>query len=94
MLKLKPNVGILGALIRITLGLTLLSCSTAKMVRRPYRMSYWSLAFLGAMHVAEGIVRYCPLTALYQQTSMPNMVKKMTNDHDESSDFSEKLPES
>ena len=36
MLKIQPNIGILNALIRITIGLTVLSWSTAKIVKRPY----------------------------------------------------------
>lgn len=43
-----------------------MSWSTAKLVKRPWRDSYLIMAMLGAMKVAEGIVRYCPLTALYE----------------------------
>ncbi|MFB6468557.1 DUF2892 domain-containing protein [Cytobacillus sp. Hz8] len=67
-MKIVPNVGILNALIRITVGLTVLSCCTAKLVRRPWNQSYLFLAMLGAMKVAEGIVRFCPITALWEQS--------------------------
>jgi hypothetical protein len=63
-MKIKQNIGILNALIRITIGLTVLSWSTAKLVKMPWRDSYLVMAMLGAMKVAEGIVRYCPVTAM------------------------------
>lgn len=66
-MRIKPNVGILNALIRITSGLTILACTTAKMVKKPWRESYYIFAFLGAMKVAEGIVRFCPVTYLFQK---------------------------
>jgi hypothetical protein len=66
-MNIKPNIGILNALIRITLGLTLLSWSTAKLVKFPWRDSYLFIAFCSAMKVAEGIVRYCPMTAFFQR---------------------------
>ncbi|MEQ6375582.1 DUF2892 domain-containing protein [Bacillaceae bacterium S4-13-58] len=62
----RQNIGIINALVRITFGLTTLSYCTAKMVRRPWRASYLVYSFLGAMKVAEGITRFCPITALYQ----------------------------
>ncbi|MBY0122236.1 DUF2892 domain-containing protein [Bacillus sp. S/N-304-OC-R1] len=65
-MSFKPNIGILNALIRITIGLTVLSCASAKLVKRPWRESYLLLVIMGAMKVAEGIVKYCPLTDLYQ----------------------------
>lgn len=61
------NIGILNALIRITIGLTILSWSTAKMVKFPWRDSYLFIAICGAMKVAEGIVRFCPVTELFER---------------------------
>lgn len=66
-MHVKPNIGILNALLRITCGLTILACTTAKMVKKPWRESYYLFAFLGAMKVAEGIVRFCPVTYLFQK---------------------------
>ncbi|RLQ90672.1 YgaP family membrane protein [Falsibacillus albus] len=63
-MKISPNIGIINALVRITLGLTVLTFSTAKLTRRPWKNSYLLLALLGAMKVGEGILRYCPLTAM------------------------------
>ncbi|MBO1582150.1 MULTISPECIES: YgaP family membrane protein [Bacillus] len=59
---MKQNIGIMNALIRITLGLVVLSCSTAKLTRKPW--CTWSkvLLWLGAMRIAEGILRFCPIT--------------------------------
>ncbi|MCM2536138.1 DUF2892 domain-containing protein [Neobacillus pocheonensis] len=73
-MNIKPNIGILNALIRITIGLSVLSWCTAKLVKYPWRDSYLLVALCGAMKVAEGIVRFCPLTALYErcQDMMPN----------------------
>lgn len=67
MMKVKQNIGIVNALIRITCGFTFLSWATAKMVKRPWRDSYLLVAFLSAMKIAEGIVRFCPVTALYEE---------------------------
>ncbi|ANB61681.1 YgaP family membrane protein [Anoxybacteroides amylolyticum] len=64
---MKVNIGIENALIRITCGLTLLAWATAKMVKRPWRDSYVVIAMLAAMKVAEGITRFCPLTALLER---------------------------
>lgn len=66
-MKVRPNIGILNALVRITFGLTVLAWSTSKMVKRPWRDSYIFMAMIGAMKVGEGIVRYCPLTAAYEK---------------------------
>ena len=66
-MNIKPNIGILNALIRITCGLSILAWSTAKMVKYPWRDSYLFMAFLGAMKVGEGIVRYCPVTAFFEK---------------------------
>jgi Protein of unknown function (DUF2892) len=65
-MNITKNIGIINALIRITLGLTILSWTTAKMVKHPWRDSYLFVALCGAMKVAEGIVRFCPVTALFE----------------------------
>jgi hypothetical protein len=66
-MNVKQNINIVNALIRITLGLTVVAWSTAKIVKRPWRDSYLILTMLGAMKVAEGILRFCPLTLLYER---------------------------
>ncbi|MFE8701313.1 DUF2892 domain-containing protein [Cytobacillus sp. FJAT-54145] len=67
-MNVKPNIGILNALIRITCGFTILAWSTAKLVKRPWRESYIIAAMMGAMKVGEGIVRFCPVTALFERS--------------------------
>lgn len=88
-MSIKPNIGMLNALIRITVGLTILSWSTAKMVKRPWRDSYLFVAMCAAMKVAEGIVRYCPVTALYEryQQMMPEEDKRTSMDGSENLDI-------
>ena len=66
-MNVRPNIGILNSLLRITMGLTILAWSTSKMVKRPWRDSYLFMAMMGAMKVGEGIVRYCPVTALFEK---------------------------
>lgn len=61
MFHFKQNIGIVNALIRITIGLTMISISSAKLVRKPWCFSSKLSIFLGAMKVAEGIVRFCPV---------------------------------
>lgn len=66
-MNVKENIGIVNALIRITVGLTLLALGAAKFSRMPWRNTYLFVMMCGAMKVAEGIVRYCPITALVQR---------------------------
>jgi hypothetical protein len=69
----KQNISLVNALIRITCGCAFLAWSTAKMAKKPYKQSYFLIALLAGMKIAEGIVRYCPLVALYgkKDTIMP-----------------------
>lgn len=79
-MNIKPNIGILNALIRITCGLTILAWSTSKLVKCPWRDSYLFTALMGAMKVAEGIVRYCPLTDLWERTQENRVEKNEADD--------------
>jgi hypothetical protein len=75
-MKLTPNIGLVNALLRITIGLTILSWSTSKLVKRPWCNSYLFMSFIGAMKVAEGIVRYCPITDFIQsQQNQPLQIQ-------------------
>ncbi|MGM0845178.1 MAG: YgaP family membrane protein [Bacillota bacterium] len=65
-MKVSQNIGIVNALIRITVGFTVLSWATAKLVKMPWRDSYLWMALLGGMKVGEGILRFCPITALFE----------------------------
>ena len=69
-MNVRPNIGTINSLVRITIGLTILAWSTSKMVKRPWRDSNIFMAMMGAMKVAEGIVRYCPVTALYEKSKI------------------------
>nr|WP_263323763.1 DUF2892 domain-containing protein [Neobacillus sp. Marseille-Q6967] len=84
-MKITKNVGTINALIRITIGLTILAWSTSKMVKFPWRDSYLFIALCGAMKVAEGIVRFCPVTALFQEA--------MNNQNQSNRSFNEKESE-
>ncbi|WP_102272825.1 YgaP family membrane protein [Cytobacillus massiliigabonensis] len=90
-MNIKPNIGTVNALIRITCGLTLLACSTAKLTKKPWRESYMFLAFLGAMKVAEGIVRFCPITALFENRQ-DLLGSKNQNENGEEIEISDILP--
>ena len=67
---MKPNIGIINALIRITVGFTILAWSISKLVWRPYRDSYLFAAMMGGMKIAEGITKYCPVTALFENNQI------------------------
>lgn len=64
---MKPNIGRIDALCRISMGFTLLAWSTAKLVRKPSRTMPLMTALMGGMKVAEGMTRFCPLTYLVEQ---------------------------
>ncbi|WP_078550250.1 YgaP family membrane protein [Litchfieldia alkalitelluris] len=69
---MKPNIGVLNALVRITCGFTMVAWATAKMVKRPWRDSYLIPAILGGMKIGEGITRFCPLTYLVEKQAQNN----------------------
>jgi len=75
----KPNISLVNALIRITCGFTFLAWSTAKLSNKPYKQSYLIIALLAGMKIAEGIVRFCPIVALYENKD--EMMPKRTNQH-------------
>ncbi|MCM3693345.1 YgaP family membrane protein [Neobacillus niacini] len=92
-MNISKNIGILNALVRITIGLTVLSWSTAKMVKFPWRDSYLFIAICGAMKVAEGIVRFCPVTALFERyQEMDKQTPLSLGDGSENMDVDEVLP--
>jgi hypothetical protein len=69
------NIGIANALIRITFGLTMLAWATSKMTRRPWCASYLIVALLAAMKVGEGITRFCPITALFENNRREQAIR-------------------
>lgn len=81
-MNVKQNIGIVNALVRITVGLTVLAWSTAKLTRMPWRDSYIVMALLAAMKVGEGIVRFCPIVALFErEQNMRNNQQPTSNTH-------------
>jgi hypothetical protein len=82
MRKITPNIGIVNALIRITCGFTLVAWGTSKLVKRPLSNTPLIVVMMGAMKVAEGITRFCPLTYLFEE-KMTEMTNGNTNEFDE-----------
>ncbi|MFC4323992.1 YgaP family membrane protein [Litchfieldia salsa] len=72
MITLKPNIGIMNALIRITCGFTMVAWATAKMVKHPWRDRYIVGAILGGMKIGEGITKFCPIVALFENQEKNN----------------------
>lgn len=64
---MEPNIGKVNSFIRTMIGFTVLSYATARMSKKPWKQSYVFLALLGAMKVAEGLMHYCPMVALWQR---------------------------
>ncbi|MGG3926320.1 DUF2892 domain-containing protein [Metabacillus fastidiosus] len=62
----RPNIGIVNAMIRIACGLTLLSWSTIKYCKAPRRDSLLVVMSLAGLKVASGILQFCPVTFLSQ----------------------------
>ena len=61
--QLKPNISMMNAFVRLATGFTLLAYSTAKLSKEESK-SAWIIAAIGAMKVAEGHTRYCPIVNL------------------------------
>ncbi|PPA68981.1 YgaP family membrane protein [Jeotgalibacillus proteolyticus] len=61
------NISGVNSFVRMIIGLTVLSFATGRMSRKPWKQSYILLAALGAMKVAEGLMHYCPLVALWER---------------------------
>lgn len=80
---MKQNVGLINAIVRITAGFTLLAWATAKLVRRPYRSTPLLVAMLGALSAAEGIVRFCPLTYLFEEKMVDLQQHSQQNDQND-----------
>ncbi|MGM7703516.1 YgaP family membrane protein [Pseudalkalibacillus sp. Hm43] len=63
---MKPNIGTGNALLRITIGLTMVGVATARMGRKSGE-NHLMMMLIGSMKVAEGITKYCPMTDLYKR---------------------------
>ncbi|GAA0460254.1 DUF2892 domain-containing protein [Alkalibacillus silvisoli] len=63
----KQNIGTINALVRLTLGLFFITYGAVRVTKRPWSQRYWLIILASAMKVAEGIVRYCPMTDMVKQ---------------------------
>lgn len=75
---MRPNIGIVNALIRITCGFTMVAWGTAKLVKRPSCMRSLLIVMLGGMKIGEGITRFCPITALYEEKQDQKVEETLT----------------
>jgi len=71
----------------------MISISSAKLVRKPWCFSSKLLIFLGAMKVAEGIVRFCPVVEAmkfgkYMNLPAMSMLNKANDKKQEAGPFS------
>ncbi|MFP7494434.1 DUF2892 domain-containing protein [Terribacillus saccharophilus] len=64
---MKPNMGIIQALIRIAAGISMVGYATAALVTKPKQFTAHLTLLAGAIKIAEGIVRYCPSMTLINQ---------------------------
>lgn len=64
---MQPNIGSTNSFIRTVIGFSLLSIAIDRMIRKPWNQPYALLAFLGAMKVAEGLLHFCPIVALWDR---------------------------
>ncbi|MDX5486282.1 DUF2892 domain-containing protein [Bacillus pumilus] len=64
---MKPNLGLMEALIRIACGMTICTVAGSLYARKPWsKMLLFSIMF-GGMKLASGILRFCPVTYMCEQ---------------------------
>ncbi|MBM7662765.1 hypothetical protein JOC85_003575 [Bacillus mesophilus] len=80
---MKPNIGLVNALLRLTCGFTMLAWSTARLAKRPYRERYFLVAMLAALKIGTGIVRYCPFTNLFNEYQEKQQQNNSQNQEEE-----------
>lgn len=64
---MKPNIGIANAMVRITAGFSMLTFLTIRAVKRRDASIHPMWIVLSSMKIAEGIVKYCPMKAAYEE---------------------------
>ncbi|PYZ96561.1 hypothetical protein CR205_12680 [Alteribacter lacisalsi] len=69
---IRPNIGLINALIRIAAGFTILAWATARLTRKPKEGMPLFVAIIGSLKIAEGITRFCPVTYAVEE-GMENM---------------------
>lgn len=73
---MQKNVGTIDAIMRITCGLVGLVWSTSRLTRHPMRIFPLFVAMMSGMKVAEGIIGFCPMKAMFSGNK--------SNTHDDS----------
>ena len=79
---MQQNIGVVNALIRITLGLVGLAWSVSRMMRHARNSFPMLIALMSAMKVAEGITRFCPLKAMLNGQEKTVPLKPLTTNED------------
>lgn len=67
MFRLRPNIGLMNAYIRLICGFFMLGWGTAKIIKRPFSNMPFFIVLMGAVKLAEGITRFCPITYIAQE---------------------------
>ncbi|GEN46227.1 YgaP family membrane protein [Alkalibacillus haloalkaliphilus] len=84
----KQNIGTINAMVRITFGLFFITYGAVRVTKRPWSQRYWLIILVSAMKVAEGIVKYCPVTDMVKQqveTKFPFSLMTSSNSKSDSS---------
>lgn len=74
---MQKNVGTIDAIMRITCGLTGIAWATSRMVRHPRRGMPVAVAMMGAMRVAEGVTRFCPMLKFLGANTLEKSGKRL-----------------
>ncbi|QHF56547.1 membrane protein [Bacillus subtilis] len=57
---------------RIACGLTIMSAASAKFTKKPWCRMHLFYIFMGAMKAGSGILRFCPVTYMFQHSDSGN----------------------
>ncbi|MCY7932008.1 MULTISPECIES: DUF2892 domain-containing protein [Bacillus] len=63
---MKPNISLINAVFRIACGLTIMSAASAKFTKKPWCRMHLFYIFMGALKAGSGILRFCPVTYMFQ----------------------------
>ncbi|MFH0348199.1 YgaP family membrane protein [Bacillus vallismortis] len=66
---MKPNISLINAVFRIACGLTIMSAASAKFTKKPWCRMHLFYIFMGAMKAGSGILRFCPVTYMLQNSA-------------------------
>ncbi|WP_430792321.1 YgaP family membrane protein [Bacillus subtilis] len=69
---MKPNISLINAVFRIACGLTIMSAASAKFTKKPWCRMHLLYIFMGAMKAGSGILRFCPVTYMFQHSDSGN----------------------